>query len=276
MPRLSIILLLLVVLFASCSTERKFARQFNAKANQISVLAIRTDYIFKNNEKQLKAETAGLGQAEIEQLKLENTRIIKLIDNDSVLLDLFFDSYTAELQRYGIRVFDERKIDAFFETEQEAWISHLAQVELDEFDYAFQDSEVFGGTIFTFDYIINGLTFNAWFELSKVNDTQSNQARILFASSELYDEFNGAFVQNLLTGQVRYRLSHDTIGINTFLNFVSHLGRLYAGYTYDQMMNTYIDKHTDPARRTNRWYRYDPYRQRIFTTEADRFVPLEN
>lgn len=276
MSRNKILLLLLIpLLSASCSIERKIARQFNEQAEQMAILTFKTDFIFKNNEKVLSLdEGAGLDQWQKDSLRLEKTLIIKQLENDTILLDFFFDSYRRELARYGVKVYHENELDAFFQRENNSWIANLAQVEVDEFDYFFQDSEYIGFNTYTFDYMINGLSLNAWFELTQVNDTTGSNPEILFASNTLYDEFQGTFVQNFLTGEINYRISHDSITSDNFLNFVSFLGRLYAGYTYDHLLNKYLDERVAPHKRTPRWYRYDPYRKLLFNTETDMFTPI--
>jgi hypothetical protein len=277
MPRNKILLLLLIALLStSCSLERKIARQFNEQAEQMAILTFKTDFIFKNNEKELpREEGAGLDQRQKDSLRHEKTLIIKQLDNDTILLDFFFDSYRKELAQYGVKVYYENELDAFFERENNSWFANLAQVEIDEFDYFFQDSEYIGFNTYTFDYMINGLSFNAWFELTKVNDTTGSDPEILFASNTLYDEFQGAFVQNFLTGEINYRIAHDSITSDDFLGFVSYLGRLYAGYTYDHLLNKYLDTKVPAHKRTPRWYRYDPYRKLIFNTESDFFTPVD-
>ncbi len=276
MPRNKILLLLLIpLLTASCSIERKIARQFNEQAGQMALLTFKTDYIFKNNEKELTlVESEGLGQWQKDSLRLEKTLIIKQLDNDSILLDFFFKAYRRELALYGVKVYHENELDAFFQRDTNSWIVNLAQVEIDEFDYFFQESEYIGFNTYTFDYMINGLSINAWFELTQVNDTMGRKPEILFASNTLYDEFQGTFVQNFLTGEINYRISHDSITSDDFLGFVSFLGRLYAGYTYDHLLNKYLDEQVPTHHRSPRWYRYDPYRKLLFNTDSDFFTPI--
>jgi hypothetical protein len=278
MSRIKILFLILIpLLITSCSIERKIARQFNEQAAQLAFLTFKTDYILKNNEKDLTIdESKGLDEWQKDSLRLEKTLIIKQLDNDTILLDFFFDAYRRELARYGLKVYYENELDAFFQRDTNSWIANLAQVEIDEFDYFFQDSEYIGYNTYTFEYMINGLTFNAWFELTKVNDASANLPEILFASNTLYDEFEGSFVQNFLTGEINYRISHDSISSDDFLEFVAFLGRLYAGYTYDHLLNKYLDEQVPAHHRSSRWYRYDPYRKILFNTENDFFTPIED
>ena len=61
-------------------------------------------------------------------------------------------------------------------------------------------------------------------------------------------------------------------------NYAVYLGKLYAGYTYDYMMNDYVD--TEMAKKNNDWnrfpLRYDPYkRQVIYAEEGDWFIEIK-
>ncbi len=277
MYRFSTILILIVLtLFTSCSIERKMAKQFNNNAENISILALKTDYIFKMADKGSETLNNNVTEREADSIMMANTLVLKHIDDDNELLDLFFDNFTNELKRYGLNVFLQNEIESFVAIDTNAWIVNLAQMELEEFDYPFQDSEAINGTLYTFDYVINGLIFNTWFELSKVNEVDDIKPEILFASNYIYDEFTGYFVQNFFTGEVSYRITHDTITMSSFLEFTAYMGRLYAAYTYDYLLNNHLSKHVSTDRRSNLWYRYDPYRRMIFTTEEDKFIRLDD
>lgn len=271
---------ILLVLLSSCSTEMKFAREFSRHAEQISMLAIRTDHIFKINEKYIELPAGEqLSDAKIDSLRYLQTLIIQHLEADNAdehVLDHFFDAFTTELARYGIKMFDEDRLETFFEADSNAYIINLAQVELDEFDYQVVENEVFGGRTYKFEYWINALRVNTWFELSRLNPEEDENPQILYASNELYDDFHGYFNQQWLTGEVSYLYSHDTIEMRDFYDFIGLLGRLYAAYTYDYMLNAYLDKNIQAERRSDRWYRYDPYRKSLFISEDDRFIPLED
>lgn len=271
---------ILLVLLSSCSTEMKFAREFSRQSEQISMLAIRTDYIFKINEKYIELPAgAQPTDAEIDSLRYLQTLIIQYLeadDADEYVLDHFFSAFTTELSRYGIQMYSEDQLETFFELDSNAYIINLAQVELDEFDYQILESEVFGGRTFEFEYWINGLRVNTWFELSRLNPREDETPQILYASNDLYDDFQGYFNQQWLTGEISYLYKHDTIEMSEFYDFIGLLGRLYAAYTYDFMLNTYLDKNIDAERRSDRWYRYNPYRKSFFISEDDRFIPLED
>ncbi len=270
----------LLILLSSCSTEMKFAREFSRQSEDITLLALRTDHIFKINEKYIELPAGERpSDAEIDSLRYYQTLVIQYLESkeaDEDVLNHFFQTYTSELVRYGVQVYHEENLEAFFEVDSNAYIINLAQVELDEFDYHIEESAVYGGRTWAFDYWINALRINTWFELSRLNPKENESPQILYASNELYDEFEGYFNQQWLTGEVSYVFSHDTIDMNRFYEFMGLLGRLYAAYTYDYLLNTYLDNNIEEEKRSNLWYRYNPYRKSFFISEDDRFIPLED
>jgi hypothetical protein len=269
------VLLILVFSISSCSIEKKMARQFNQQAHNISVLALRTNYVFKIPDKEISV-TNNQSDHVVDSLKMAKTLVLQHLNDDDEFLDFFFSNFTSELKRYGVRLYQENEVERFFDVDTNAWVVSLAQLELEEFDYPIRETEVFGGTLFTFDYKINGIIFNTWFELSKVNEQDSVKPEILFASNYLYDEFYGNFHQNFFTGVVSYRMNHDTITVSNFLEFTANMGRLFAAYTYDYLLNSHLNRTVPPSKRSQYWYRYDPYRKMIFTTTEDKFIPMNN
>ena len=62
-------------------------------------------------------------------------------------------------------------------------------------------------------------------------------------------------------------------------DYAVYLGKLYAGYTYDYMMNSYV---TAELKKQNLDYweryllRYDPYKKQLrYAEDDDRFVEIE-
>jgi hypothetical protein len=269
------IFLIILILISSCSLERKIARQFNQQAADISILTLRTDFVFKIPEKEIKGSNK-LPEEMLDSIRMSKTLVLQHLHDEDEFLSNFFTQYVNELRRYGVKVYQHDEFESFFGVDTNAWVVNLAQLEIEEFDYPFRVTEVFGGTMYTFDYTINGIIFNTWFELSKVNDSDNAKPEILFASNHIYDEFYGNFHQNFFTGEVTYRLKHDTITVEDFLNYTANMGRLYAAYTYDYLLNTHLDKNIDPNKRSQLWYRYDPYRKILFNTDEDKFIPLDN
>jgi len=94
----------------------------------------------------------------------------------------------------------------------------------------------------------------------------------MFAANDLYDKYEGRFVMDVTTGELSYQLDVDTITYQDFINQINFTARLLAGYTFDYLMNRYVNEN---FMESDQFFRYDPFRKRLYETLDDRFVPLK-
>ncbi|PKP52448.1 MAG: hypothetical protein CVT92_08770 [Bacteroidetes bacterium HGW-Bacteroidetes-1] len=267
--------LFVVAVFSSCSVERKLARQFTTHADQVSLMVLMPPQVFVINEKSPDSNNSFLfSDALSDTSLLSNTLILKNL-SDELVLGSFKKAYISELGSYGFKVFEENEMDTFTTMESEAYLVNVAQVELQEYLTSYEDAIDVGDNVFTQLVSLNGINLGVWFELSQLNADQRKKIPVLFATHDLVDQFNGYFVQRFLTGEIEYRLTVDEITPESVQSFIQYLGRLYAAYTFDYLMNTYIKNHASDQALTNRYFRFDPYRKMLFFTESDKFIELE-
>jgi len=264
-----------VVILASCSAEWKLANRYAQESDKVSLMYLSADNLFADYLPTWPIEDYdSLDEYGQDSARLANSLIIKQI-NQNDFFATFNESFVKELRRYGVQVFTEAQMEAFQLVEGEQWMVNLAQVEIEETIMSYHDEEVLNGMLYTYDFPVNQVTFSSWFEFSPLNIPENKSQKVLFASYNVTDKYQGYFTQNFLTGEVGYFLDIDTLDMTAFKNNVSFLGRLYAGYTFDYLMNHYLKKQIPDGNRSGKYLRYDPYRRLLFSTENDRFEPLD-
>lgn len=275
MKKIVFFLIPIVFLFVSCSVEWKMANSYAQEADKVSLMYLCADNLYADFLPTWPIEAYdSLDAYEQDSARLANSLIIKQI-NQADFFTTFNESFVKELRRYGVQVYTENQMEAFQLIEGEQWMVNLAQVEIEETIISYRDEEVLNGMLYTYDFPLNQITFSSWFEFSPLNLTENKSQQVLFASYDLSDDYQGYFTQNFLTGEVGYFLDVDTLDMTVFKNNVSFLGRLYAGYTFDFLMNQHLKKQIPGENRTGKYLRYDPYRRFLFSTENDRFELLE-
>lgn len=265
---------MLVLLLASCSAERKMANKLARDTSRIAVLLITTEEIYA--DQMTDPEVDGWENMDTymqDSLRLVSSRVVKELSGKQYL-NIFRQSYSRELGRYGIKVFGESELDAFHSWEGDAWLVSLAQVEVQESVEKVRDDEVVNGILYAYDFPVTNINIASWFEVARVNASSDDPMEVLFASYDISDDYQGYFTQNFVTGEVGYRLSTDTLNLEKFYTAVAFTGRLYAGYTFDHILNARLNNQIAAQEKTGRFYRYDPYRRFLFTTEKDKFVPI--
>jgi hypothetical protein len=192
------------------------------------------------------------------------------------VIGTFSNSYVSELKKYGIKVYTEDQTEAFMKHDSLAYILNLAQIELQEYFSPVEDEVRVSETLYTYDFTVNGLNLGLWLEFNKLNDNNIKKPTVLFATHDLLDRYEGYFSMKFMTGKINYNLKVDTLTIERAMNFISYLGRLYAAYTFDYMMNDYVDRKLGPALVQRKYFRWDPFNRRLKATINDRFIILDD
>ncbi|NOU47714.1 MAG: hypothetical protein HOO86_11725 [Bacteroidales bacterium] len=155
-----------------------------------------------------------------------------------------------------------------------AWVVNVAQFELQEYSTIYVDTQEVLGMEYSYDVPLNGVNSAYWFEFSRVNAPENTKPEVMFAANDLYDQFDGKLNFDIFTGVINYYLQSDTITESDFYRQIDFSARLYAGYTFDYLMNNYIGTNLTNDLQMRRYFRYDPYQKSIFVTEDDKFIPL--
>lgn len=277
-PRRNIKTLLLLssvaLMLFSCYPEYKLGKAFIESKPDISILVLTTDYVFKTNLKHNQAtDTTGMTQARIDSARLAESRFLKEI-SDSAFLESFINSMITEFGKLGIKVY-VNSTDSFLFLPSPAYILNLAQIEIEEFTLDHKDSEVFEEVTYYKTIPANAVSINTWFELSWLNPKKEGR-KVFYASETISDIVDGYFSQNLMTGQVYYKYELTELDNEIIYRFCDVLGKRYAGYTFDYLMNLYIMQNFPPDAKRQYYMRYDRMYKLLEPTRDARFEILED
>ena len=91
------------------------------------------------------------------------------------------------------------------------------------------------------------------------------------------DGFDSKTDYSFWTQKIDYSYTIDTLELKDVYNYAVYLGKLYAGYTYDYMLNSYIGKEFKKKGYTYQLLlRYDPYLKQLrYADEGDQFIEIK-
>ncbi len=228
------------------------------------------DYLFKTNLKTVDLEdTTGFSEWEIDSAMIANSLILKDI-SDSIFLETFINSLIMEFDKLGFKVYTENYIDSFLFFQTPAYIFNIAQLEIEEHSFEFEDSELIRGTEYYKKLQLNALTINSWLEISTLNGDDDGRW-LFFADETIADIVDGYFGENLFTGGVKYNYRIIEMDEEIIYRYCELLGRRYAGYTYDYMMNEYIRQNFPSNKKLRFYMHYNRANKTLDPTEEDRF-----
>jgi len=258
-------------------SERKLAKNFVKLSKPANVLLLLPQYIYKFNRKtQILDNLSYHSQQEKDELLWEHSKFIRFI-NDSVLLSHFVKGYSKELGAFGFKVFLAADTDRFYLDEASSYRIKLEQMELEEQYYPYTDSAFVDNQVFVFRKRLEALDVSVWLKIGKQNAVRSKllEHKVLFAENLLTDQVSGEFIMDDMTGKLQYFYRMDSLTVKKIYSDVEQLGSTYADYTFDYLMNQYLNTHLEANKRNNNYWRYDPFHHRLFLAGDDRLLPLK-
>ncbi|MBN2639076.1 MAG: hypothetical protein JXR65_08310 [Bacteroidales bacterium] len=273
-----IYLLFFVILLAwsnlQAQTERRVARDFvkSLDQNKKVVLITVPDYIYKYNlKKEILSQFPNATKKEQDSLLWVHSDFIKQI-NDSTFLSCFLKGYKSELKVFNLIPYVQ---SIPLGIAPPSYKINLAQIELEEQFYPFVDSAYYNNNALVFNKKLNAVDFSMWFKIHSLPSVQKDTT-VLFSEYLLSDMVNNGdfFLQN--NGKVIYYYKLDHLTLKKIYQYVENLGKIYAGYTFDYILNQQIKK-VIPAFNSNKEYwHYDPYNKKLYTDNENRFINLQD
>ncbi len=260
--------LLLLAMASFGQSERKMAKEFVAQASGISIRVVPPAFLYKYNRKTDILDTISYrNKREKDSILWVHSKFIRHIV-DSVFIHNFKAGYVGELKKYGMRV-----VAGGDALKNNNYTVNIAQIELEEQYYLFADTAYYGNDVYVHHQFLNALDVSTWFSLyGPLLPVKSG--KVLFAENLLTDNLDGHFDLDPYSGDIKYLYKIDSLTVKKIYAYARNLGRTYAGYTFDYLLNRYLDKMVPASHRTKHYWRYDPYRKKFFYALDDRFIPL--
>lgn len=273
-PRYKILLMsfLMLIVFVSCSPQKKLAYDFVKKSKGASVAFYVPNELEKSNMRSdCNPEIIDLFLLEEDQLQDSIDSKIKILNkiDDEIFLNVVAASFEETLEDYGLtlRYLEDENVS----TDSLHWVVDLSHVEIQEL-IAHQLSSC--GVDGNYEFIpITRVNVASWFNLLTESGSE------LVFTEQNYDEdvvdcyYTLDSLNNLVTN-----IEFQDISIEGFYNFAVVLGKLYAGYSFDYFMNEYVRREMRNKKKEysdDIYLRYDPYETYIYYTRSDKFIPME-
>lgn len=245
-----------ILILSSCQTELKLAKKYVADHPRIEAAV----YFPEKAEVKVEYNTQ-LGK---------QTDVLQGFSQD-LFLDVMYNAYAEAMKAYNVSVYIPEDADNV-QVDSMHWLVMLSRMEISgritEFeDYLFSDTDEF-----SYKHPLNTVNVASWFE---INDGEWRPVQ--FCEHNLMDGFDSKTDYSFWSTKFDYSYTIDTLQLTDVYNYAVYLGKLYAGYTYDYMMNSYVK--TELEKRNYLYQmllRYDPYKKQLrYAEEDDGFVGIE-
>lgn len=248
--------MLMAFALTACQTELKLAKRYMEECPHIEAA------VYFPEQADVKVEyNSQLGK---------KTEVLDGFSQD-LFLDVMYNAYAEELGRYGVEVYVPDNVDQV-PVDSTHWLVMLSRMEISgritEYeDYLFSDTDEY-----SYKHPLNTVNVASWFE---IND--GDWKPVQYCEHNLMDGFDSKSNFNFWENKIEYNYTIDTLELKDVYNYAVYLGKLYSGYTYDYLMNSYVGRE---LKKMNYGYqimlRYDPYKKQLrYADEDDGFVEIE-
>ena len=250
-----ILVFIAALMLSSCGAEFKLANSFTQQSQSTRVAV----YFPESAQVTLIQDDDGT-----------YSQVLDSVDQDQ-FLDVLYAAYAESLNKYGLEVYipenqDEIRVDSTH------WLVVLSNVEIQGLyskyvDYLYDFSDEYEYT-----FSLNTVNVASWFD---INDGEWHPT--LFDEHNLMDDFD-SFVTSDRENGVQYHYNITPLKAVDVYNYAVYLGKRYAAYTYDYMLNQYVAsgmaKQNAEARFKLRW---NPYEKSFdFLMDEEGFIEIED
>lgn len=258
-----------ILLMLSCSEQHSVARRF-VKNNRESVVALYLPNRLEKRNLRNDSIPGFLADSSLHTQIAYLEKQVKVIDkvNDDKFLDVIYLTMKETLKDYGLSV--EYWENETLQPDSTHWVIEIPRIEITEVCENQQFCDWVYEHRYCVDVPVDLVNVATWFNLA--NDSTFTMT---FTEQNYFNDTDVIFDIDYQNSRVISKTYCDTINIDGFYRFATILGRLYAGYCYDFMMNKYIDNHqVEPIDTINR-YRYDPYERYFYRTNRDYLIEVK-
>ena len=150
------------------------------------------------------------------------------------------------------------------------WLVILSQVEMQGLYTDYVDQLYDFIDVYEYSFALNTVNVASWFD---INDGEWHPT--VFDEYNLRDDFR-SYVTSSRESGTQYHYEITPLKANDVYDFAVYLGRRYAAFTYDYMMNRFVETGMKPKNETPRFkLRWDPREQGFyFQMDDEGFIEL--
>lgn len=248
-----------LLMSSSCSLEHKLAMEEGQKLQNAHLMLIFPDEIEFINSRLISIENQEFTEDEL----IDSSLFLHKFQQEKMLID-FKTEMIKLLNEYGFRTYTTTEWDSFLIHSEKAFILDFSQLQLEEILFTHKDEEAMpDGYTYTQEFVIDGLAFNSWIAISKVNDTNLLKNTI-FCETVLKDHIEGLFLMNNISGEVYYDYNFEPLSEDEVLEIVPNAAIDISLNIMDFIINNSLEKNLLKQRGVypERFWRYIPSRSK--------------
>ncbi len=265
------LVILLLMGFYSCSPTRQLAKEFvSTSSKNTSIYLVPAGYVEKTNiKKSAKDNLDGLTAMQRDSARLAQSLFLKAI-SDSTFLTRFINAYMEELRALGVSVCLDGPDSIQCPPKENSFVVKMQEVELREFVIKMTDEQFIYNALYQKDINLQALSLHAWFGIDRLNRPVGK--RLFYAENYVSDELiESGFGRTENDGRIVHYLRTEPLTLDKIYQMAEALGRKYASYTYDYILNEYVFRNLKSHKPQN-YFHYNRFKRKIELAGDNRFI----
>lgn len=254
-------------------SERSLARKFvkSIRESHRTILIHEPAYIYKYNRKlENSKKYARLNKEQMDSISWVKSDFIKNI-HDSLFMHYFSEGYVSELKKFGLLPF----IGKMPTPTQPDYYSDIVQTELEERYYPHRDTAYVDEKPYAVEKKLNALDVSFWFKVYAAGTKNVKNKEVVFAENLLTDDIVSHFVMSE-NGTLVYFYKLDKLTLSKIYKYASGLGKDYADFTFDKILNDYLESVLPASKLKGKYWHYDPQYKKLYIGDYYRFIPVNH
>ncbi|MBE0650070.1 MAG: hypothetical protein IH595_04430 [Bacteroidales bacterium] len=262
------VLLLVVSMPSKAQSPRSVAREFTKDIikNHKTILITEPDFLYKFN---LNYKNSQMSKEEQDSIAWTKSEFVKNI-TDSIFLHFFSIGYVEELKKFGFLPFIHKMP---IPSNKPDFYADIVQAELEEQYYPYKDTAYLDNKPYVFKKNLNALDVSFWFKVYPASMNEQKDQKVYFTENLLVDDLEGGFSMGD-KGTLVYYYKVDKLTLSKIYTYAAGLGRTYADYTFDHLLNNYLQKEVPASKLEGKYWHYDPELKRLYTGDEYKFIEL--
>lgn len=248
-----IITAFIALVLTSCGSEFGLANKFVIRSNKIQAAVYFPE------------------SAQVTLIQQEDGSYTKVLDslNQDAFLDIMYLAYADEMNKYGVDVYIPEDAD-HVPVDSIHWLVVLSNMEIQGLFTDYVDRVFDFVDEYDYSFALNTVNVASWFD---INDGE--WLPTLFDEHNLMDDFDSHVTYNRTEG-AQYQYDIKPIVNDDLYDYAVYLGKRYAAFTYDYMMNRYVALEMGTKNQFPRFkLRWDPHEKTFyFQEDGEGFVEL--
>lgn len=230
----------------SCSLERKVLNSYLKYNDEISILILEPETIFKTNLKvKLREDYALLNDYEKDSLASAESIFFQYLE-DSITIQFFANELIAGLSKYpNLKIYTKENMGDFLQKGNKGYIFNFAQIDFEEYYNTFKDSAYFDDYKYIKEVERNGVSLNFYVEITPTNQSD-DKMQIAFTAVHSFDQVAGSFDYNIFSGEVEYPFLLIPMDSTTIKEMIAFAALKNASLMHNFMLNHYLSSVLKP------------------------------